>query len=154
MTASDLAPVAGKLGSIVRMLSSDREGEIVAAARALGRTLKSAGLDIHALAERIEQADGSGKISEADMRRLYAAGFAAGRAAAEKQNDPGGDFHNLDGTTTPEAMAAWCRRHSDRLGEREREFVRSISAHVVWREPTPKQAKWLRSIFLRTGGRL
>jgi hypothetical protein len=116
--------------------------------------LKSAGLDIHALAERIEQADGNGKIGEADMRRLYDAGFAAGIAIAESRNAAGDGFYNLDGTTTPEAMAAWCRRHGDRLGEREQEFIAGVSSRIVYGEPTEKQAKWLRSIFLRTGGRL
>jgi hypothetical protein len=151
---SDLAPIAGKVGSLIRLLASDREGEVVAAARALGRTLKAHGADFHVLADRVEHANGSGKIGEADMRKLYDAGFAAGIAAAEKQNDVGDGFNNLDGTATPEAMAAWCRRRRDQLNEREQKFISSVSAHIVWREPTEKQAKWLRSIFLRTGGRL
>jgi hypothetical protein len=151
----DLAPIAAKLGSLVRLLSSNRDGEALAAIRALGRTLKAHGADFHALADRIEHANGSyGKIAEADMQKLYNAGFAAGIAAAEKQNDVGDGFNNLDGTATPEAMASWCRRHSDQLCEREQKFIRSVSAYAVWREPTPKQMKWLRSIFLRTGGGL
>jgi hypothetical protein len=151
---ADLAPIAGKLSGLVRLLSSDRDGEVVAAARALGRTLKAHGADFHALADRVEHANGNGKIGEADMRKLYDAGFAAGIATAEHRNDAGDDFRNLDGSASWETMAAHCRRHSDKLGEREQEFIRSVSAHLVWREPTPKQTKWLRSIFLRTGGRL
>jgi hypothetical protein len=52
---STLAPIADKLSKLVRMLTSDRDGEVVAAARSINRTLKSAGLDIHVLAAAIER---------------------------------------------------------------------------------------------------
>jgi hypothetical protein len=150
----DLAPIAGKLGSLIRLLSSDRDGEVIAAARAINRTLKAAGADIHLLADRVEHANGNGnKISEADMRKLFDAGYAAGVAAAESR-DAGDDFRNLDGSASWETMAAHCRQRRDQLNEREQEFISSVSSRIVYREPTEKQAKWLRSIFLRTGGRL
>jgi hypothetical protein len=41
---STLAPIADKLGKLVRMLTSDHDGEVVAAARSINRALKSAGL--------------------------------------------------------------------------------------------------------------
>ena len=47
-----------KLASSIRLLASDREGEVVAAARAAVRTLKAAGGDIHVLADLVEQTDG------------------------------------------------------------------------------------------------
>jgi hypothetical protein len=150
---ADLTTIAGKLGSLVRLVASDKDGEVVAAARAITRTLKSAGADIHALADRVEHANGSGKISEADMRKLFDAGYAAGIAAAESR-DVGDDFHNLDGSASWETMAAHCRRRRDQLNEREQEFISSALSRIVYREPMEKQAKWLRSIFLRTGGRL
>jgi hypothetical protein len=50
---ADLAPIAAKLQKFVRMLSSDKDGEVLAAARAIIRTLKSRRLDIHALADAI-----------------------------------------------------------------------------------------------------
>src|SRR5580704_11776030 len=43
-----------RIGQLVRMLSSDQPGEAGAAAQALNRTLVSAGLDIHKLAEVVE----------------------------------------------------------------------------------------------------
>jgi hypothetical protein len=43
-----------KVGKLVRMLSSDRPGEVVAAAAALKRTLEAGGLDIHDLASAVE----------------------------------------------------------------------------------------------------
>jgi hypothetical protein len=41
-----LAPIAEKLKRCIRLLSSDNDGEVIAAARALNRTLKGANLGI------------------------------------------------------------------------------------------------------------
>jgi hypothetical protein len=41
-----LAPIAEKLKRRIRLLSSDNDGEVIAAARALNRTLKGANLGI------------------------------------------------------------------------------------------------------------
>ena len=57
------------------MLASERDGEVVAAARAIVRTLKAAGADIHVLAERVE-GDGS-KLTDAEMRSSNDAGVRA-----------------------------------------------------------------------------
>ena len=62
-------PLEQKLGTFIRMLASERDGEVVAAARAIVRTLKAAGADIHVLAERVETANGS-KLTDAKMRKL------------------------------------------------------------------------------------
>ena len=43
---SNLAPITGKLGKMIRMLASDCDGDVIAAARAIKRTLRSEGLDI------------------------------------------------------------------------------------------------------------
>jgi hypothetical protein len=57
---SNLAPITGKLCKMIRMLASDCDGDVIAAARAIKRTLRSEGLDIHALAEGIEESNGGG----------------------------------------------------------------------------------------------
>jgi hypothetical protein len=54
MTAA-LAVVAPRIGQLIRLLGSDQDGEVVAAARALGRTLASVGEDFHTLADTIER---------------------------------------------------------------------------------------------------
>jgi hypothetical protein len=115
---STLAPIADKLSKLVRILTSDRDGEVVAAARSISRTLKSAGLDIHVLAAVIERAD-------------------AGNATP---NRPA--WHSV---------ACECAAHPERLrSEKERAFIADM---VVWTklggEPTDRQAKWLRSIYVR-----
>jgi hypothetical protein len=48
-------PATRRIGQLIRMLSSDQPGEAAAAAQALNRTLASAGLDIHALADAAER---------------------------------------------------------------------------------------------------
>jgi hypothetical protein len=45
---------AEKIGQLIKMLSSTNEDEVVAAARAILRTLAQEGTDIHELAERVE----------------------------------------------------------------------------------------------------
>jgi hypothetical protein len=47
-------PTIRRIGQLLRMLSSDQSGEAGAAAYALTRTLASAGLDIHKLADVVE----------------------------------------------------------------------------------------------------
>jgi hypothetical protein len=132
-----LAPIINKLAACIRMLSSDKDGDIVNAARGIVRMLKGADTDIHALAERVEQP--SGGLTEAEMKKLYDAGYAAGVHAVENKQHGSVDFHNVDGT---------------RLRENERDFINDMASRTVWREPTPKQEKWLRSIFFRLGGRV
>jgi hypothetical protein len=137
---ADLAAIAPKLGQLIRLLSSDRDGEVVAAAHAIMRTLKSAGTDIHALAERIEHANGR---SSGDESAIYDRGFRAGlKAAAGNGDEP-----------SAHAMAVWCQRSDDgELSERERKFIDQLAASTVYRLPTEKQMKWLRAIFFKLGG--
>lgn len=43
-----------RIGELIRLLSSDKDGEVVAAAGALGRTLRNLGFDWHDLANTVE----------------------------------------------------------------------------------------------------
>jgi hypothetical protein len=142
-----------KLGTLIQLLASEQDGEALAAARAIVRTLQATGADIHTLAERVESANG-GKLSEAEMRKLYDAGYQAGMRAVENKQHGAGDFHNVDGLPAWNEIALFCQRNNDRLRPNERESVNDMAARTVWREPSEKQAKWLRSIFFRLGGRL
>jgi hypothetical protein len=147
---ADLAPVVRKLVPLIRLLSSDKAGERDAALGAIGRTLKSAGADFHDLAARVES---NGGLTKEEMEKLYAAGFTDGmNAADDKRRDKNG-FHPVE-KMSPHEIAVWCRERDDRLNEREIEFLNNVSARTVWREPTPREEKWLRSIFLRLGGRV
>jgi hypothetical protein len=145
---ADITPILGKLGACIRLLSSDRPGEIVAAANSICRLLKTAGADIHVLADRVEHANG-GKLSQAEMRKLYDAGFEAGKRAAE--NGPMFRNINLDEEPSWSEIARECAAHPNRMrSEREKEFVADMVRRLTHGgEPTPKQADWLRKIFAR-----
>jgi hypothetical protein len=146
-----LAPIAGKLARCIRMLSSDKDGDVISAARGIMRTLRGAGADIHTLADRLEKPNG-GALTDAEMKKLYDAGFAAGARATENKFHGDDDFRDANVTPTWHDMATWCQRHSARLGSREREFIDQMAERTVWREPTEKQGKWLKSIWHRLGG--
>jgi hypothetical protein len=140
-----LAPVADRLGKLLRLLSSDRDGEVIGAARAIVRTLGSAGLDIHALAESL--GINGKRLSEADAAEIYRRGVEDGKRAAENENI---GFHSVDEPTWHEIACA-CAAHDKCLrDERERQFVGDMVRRTVrGGEPTEKQAHWLRAIYAR-----
>jgi hypothetical protein len=49
-----LATIGTTVGKLIRLLDSDRDGEVLGAARAIRRVLEGAGLDFHDLARAIE----------------------------------------------------------------------------------------------------
>lgn len=138
-------PVVEKVGKLLRLLSSPIDGEVLGATRALLRALASNGLDVHALAERVER----NGFNKDEAQRFYQAGFRDGLAQGENR---AATFSNMDGTPTWHEMAVWCAQQADRLRERERKFVGDMAARRVWCEPTEKQAKWLKSIYYRLKG--
>ncbi len=54
MMAALPAAVLPRLGQLVRLLGSDYDGEVVGAARAIGRTLSGVGASLHDLADVVE----------------------------------------------------------------------------------------------------
>jgi hypothetical protein len=143
-----------KLGQFIRLLASPQDNEVIAAARALTRALKSMGSDIHSLAERLEKPNGSA-ISEADMKKLFDAGYAAGVTAAERRYQGATDFNNTDGKPNWDVVALFLQRNKARLDARHHTFVDDIAGRTVWgREPTEKQHKYLHSLFFKLGGKI
>ena len=119
MTA--LTTAAPRLRKLVLLLSSDHDGEIVSAARAIGRTLKDAGADWHALANAIN-------FSEAARYRYSSRGPLRGKAQWQR-------------------MVALCRSKEYRLSRKETDFLRNLA--WATREPSEKQLRWLADIFER-----
>lgn len=144
----------GRVANLIRLMSSNRKGEVDAAASAIVRTVRAAGTDkIHALADRIEKANGS--LNEAEMKKLYDAGFAAGVEAAENRHHGVNDFLNADGKPTWEAVALFVQRNKGRLDPRHHEFVDDMASRTVWgHEPTERQHKYLHSLFFKLGGKI
>jgi hypothetical protein len=133
------------LAKAVRMLSSDKEHEQLAAVRAIQRVLAANHSDLHELAERIK----GGKLSEAEMKRIYDAGVQEGKDVAAAA----AGFSSTEGPSYYE-MAKYCVEHgSGRLGSRESEFVDDMVRWCLRREPTEKQGKWLHAIYVRLGRR-
>jgi len=145
-----LAPIADRVRQLIRLLSSDADGEVLGAARALNRTLKNAKLDIHALADSIGQANGK-KFSEADAIEIYRRGVEDGKRKAENNQDV--TFHNVSLHDEPSwhDIACECAKHPNRFyGEHEKQFVQKMIRKTVrGGEPTEKEGSWLRKIYAR-----
>src|SRR4051812_29519552 len=122
MTA--LIPIAPRLARLIPRLASDQDGEVVATARAIARTLKAAGRDFHDLADAIGR--------EPEPRVI----------CIERAPDE---------PLTWRELAAWCAAHdAGRLDAKERRFVHDMRDRLVLGGcPTEKQAKWLRSLYAR-----
>ena len=134
-----------KIGKLIKMLSSSNDGEVVAAARALTRTLAQEGADIHELAARVE----GRKLSQAEMQRIYDQAYRDGKDAAAA--DVG--FTAVD-LPSFYKMACEIQHEGDgRLSEREQGFVDDMVRWCARREPSEKQAKWLHAIYCKIGRR-
>jgi hypothetical protein len=129
-----------KLEKLVRMLSSDKEGEVVAAAHAIKRTLANVGSDIHELADRIR----GGKLSEADMKRIYDAGYDAGVKDEKSTAEANVKFSDIDEPSSHVEMAKFCIEHDRGMTPWEHNFVNEL---LHWHRPTEKMIAKLRQIY-------
>jgi hypothetical protein len=119
--AAMLSSIAPRIGRLVRLLASDKDGEVLAAARAIGRTLASAGQDFHALAEAVENAP-----------------HAVAPHAASTRDEP----DDLNWKAVAKELLA-----DGKLSPREWEFVNHMTR---WRgRPTEKQRNWLHALLDR-----
>lgn len=125
-----LTAIAQRLGKLIPRLATDQDGEVVATARAIGRTLQSAGLDYHDLAQAV--------VTEPTPVIVYRERPAPAPSEPQSWSD----------------IARWCRTQDlGRLTPREREFVADMCAKLVLdAKPTDKQANWLRSLYAKLGG--
>jgi hypothetical protein len=153
---TDLTSIAGKLAKYVRLLASDKDGEVVAAARAMQRTLLGIGADFHCLADRVEHTNG-GQLSQAEMMKIYNAGKQEG-IRIERARRPTSTFQDvtIDGFPSARDMAAFCYRNKANLrSDWEDEFVTNMAAWT--RTPKPlsaKQQMHLEKIYIKLGGRI
>ena len=132
-----------KIQKLIRLLSSPNDGEALAAVHALQRVLREEGSDIHELAARIEG------LSQAEMKKLYDAGFRKGKSTATAATP---DFSNV-GPSFYEMACEIQHKGDGRLNQRETDFVNDMVRWCARREPTEKQAKWLHAIYCRIGRR-
>jgi hypothetical protein len=148
--SDELAPIADRLKQCVRLLSSDVDGEVIAAVRAINRTLKNSNLDIHTLADSICVSNGK-RFSEDEAKEIYFKGVEEGRRQAENRRDL--KFHDVSEHDQPSwrEMACECARHLDRLrNDTERKFVQDMVRRTACAvRLSEKQQNWLRDCFFR-----
>jgi hypothetical protein len=124
MTALPLtlpSSVARRIGQLTRLFASNRDGEILASARALGRKLSERGLEFHSLADVLED------------------GLRAPRLRTLPPIDSSAPCDSI-------ALARQCWRRRGELNQRERVFVGDMM-HA--RHPTEPQVKWLVALARR-----
>jgi hypothetical protein len=135
-----------KLADLIRRLGSNHAGEVVATALAIQRVLKADGRDLHSLADVVMK--NGNTLSEAEMRKLYGAGYAAGvRSTAASPT-----FHNVeDGGWYAMAQFVWER--ADRLHRRHRGFAEGAVRLAGESELSVKQQVYLKSLYRQLGGK-
>jgi hypothetical protein len=135
MTAP-LFQIAERLKKLMLLLSSDKDGEVVNAARAIGRALHTAGADWH---------DFAGLVDAPASTKTHAGKANTGKANTSGNTDNTGNANT--GNANWRAMLEYCLRNSTPLSSREQDFINSLGR---WGgEPTPKQLAWLQSIYAR-----
>ena len=138
-----------RIAMTIRLLASERDGEIIAAVHALKRTLASAGTDLNGLAHGIENL-GKG-VSNEEWKKIW------DMAVQHTENRLHGadDFIDSTGKPTWEAVALFCQRNKQRLDTRHHQFIDDMASRTVWgHEPTEKQHKYLFALFLKLGGKI
>jgi hypothetical protein len=157
--------ISDRLATLVRMLIGS-DGEALNAVRAILRLLASAGLDIHALAERIEKGPEDdtprASLNAAEMQRIYdtayqkgfSDGSEHGRKSAIVAGPSIGTFHTgvdsgVNGYSWQE-IARHCAANKHLFHGRDFDFVESVAEQLEYRTtPSPAQAKWLKDLFMR-----
>jgi hypothetical protein len=144
--------VTARLGNVVRRLSSDHEGEIIAAMHIILRLLESCGGDIHALAAQVENGGMSEKYREevrAQIKKAHEVGYEKGVRAAEARFRP-------DGKLEFSEVALFMERQINRLPPDKHEFIHKMAFYARQElEPSPKQGKFLFDLFVQyLGGRI
>jgi hypothetical protein len=156
--------VVPKITPLLRMLTSNVEGEILNAVRALRRCLASNGLDIHALVDRVE-IGGEAPLHASEMQQIYDQGFEQGfakgaehgRRSAILAAQPIGTFaadvdNDINGYSWQQ-ISQHCLINRHLFQGRDLEFVEGIAEQLTrFSTPRPKQAKWLCDLFMRSFG--
>lgn len=144
---------AKRIAKLVRLMSSEHDGEWSNAVRKLKLFLRNEGLTFNDLATVIENCDGAieeRRYSDMDAEIIFARGVEKGRKE-ERELPP--EFYDGDGDPRWNEIALFCQKNNARLrGAWEHDFINDMAGKTIWREPTEKQAKHLIAIFIRLGG--
>jgi hypothetical protein len=143
--------VVRRLAACIRMLSSDKFHEVTAAKSGIQRLLNGS-IDVHALADRLENGGISEKYREevrAQIKKAHETGYERGVRAAEVRFRPEGKLEFSE-------VALFVERHIHRLPPDKHEFIRKMALYARQNiEPSPKQGKFLFDLFVQyLGGRI
>jgi hypothetical protein len=145
-TVTDIARIAPRLGKLLGtpLLAPD-DIQTIAAKNGMVRTLRGAGLDPHALADKIEKL--ANQFSEAQMREICEQVRADDRRATEEE------FRTINpcGLREPTPCQMVCaierhqRQHPELWQEHERKFGRDMVGRTIGggQYLSEKQMKWL-----------
>ena len=142
----DLTIVAPKLSKLILLLSSNQDGEVVAAARAIGRNLSGAGMDWHNLAKALT-------TPPAQSAKAAAGSWSAPKAKAYSPPPPPPGpprWRSLDRIDRLMHLDYICYMGS--LSPWERSFAKSIEALLEARSHatlSPKQVQILDSLLAK-----
>jgi hypothetical protein len=129
-----------KLGKLLRLLASDKDGEVIAAASALKRTLGAAGLDLHDLAAAAER--GLRPQQQQPLQQLQRQSW-----------DP-----PLPAPDDWQAMAWYCHFHRHQLRNDQRERVADYLLGTAFSETDDRCMPWhldeLRALVARVRAEL
>jgi hypothetical protein len=150
-----LAPIIHRLASCIRMLlatDGQRTAAILGVQRMLEGIGKNNGVDVHALADRIERGGISEKFQEevrAQIRKAHEVGYEKGVRAAEARFRP-------DGKLEFSEVALFVERQINRLPPDKHQFIQKMGLYARQGiEPSPKQGKFLFDLFVQyLGGRI
>jgi hypothetical protein len=140
-----------KIADRVRMLASDKPGEVVAAANALKLILASAGTDMNGLARAIENLGKNAEVSKDRMRKVWDAAVQH----TENRLHGADEFRSTEGKPNWQSVALYCQRNKHRLATKHHDFIDKVASQTVYgREPTEPMHRYLFSLFLRLGGKI
>ena len=144
-----------RIADVIRLLASDKDGDVIAAACALKRVLASAGTDINGLANGIENL-GKAEKKAAEMLAQERKKIWDTAVQHTENRLHGADvFISADGKPSWQSVALFCQRNKHRLRPQTHEFVDKMASQTVYgREPTENQHKYLFALFLQLGGKI
>lgn len=140
-----------RLVKILRRLSSDYDGEVLAAVSKLKKLCAAEGVSLNDLVVSIGAGETSEmKYTEADAVTIFERGKEVGRAETADEET---EFFDIDGNPNWYAIAVFNRDNVEQLKNAwMRDFTVDVIDRILAREPSPKQARWLLQIFVKLGG--
>lgn len=140
-----------RIAKIFRLLNSNQDGEVLAAAAKLKKLCAAEGVTINDLTVSIGGSETSEqKYTEADAVIIFERGKEAGRAESSSKES---EYFDIDGNPRWYEITVFNRDNVEQLRNAwMREFTVDIIDKVLGREPSPKQARWILKIFVKLGG--